>query len=180
MQPFATLLPMRAERTTLRLLRTTDTDNFHAYRSDSDLARFQGWSPMSRDSARQFVDEMSHVQTLRVDGWIQLGVADAETDRLVGDVGLFLTSDQRAGEVGFTVSREAQGVGHATRALRAALALLFAASPALTVRGITDARNRASVRVLERAGFALSHAQKVVFKGEACTELVYVRSRADA
>jgi RimJ/RimL family protein N-acetyltransferase len=39
---------------------------------------------------------------------------------------------------------------------------------------VTDARNAKSIRVLERVGFARSDAQQAVFKGEPCTELVYV------
>jgi hypothetical protein len=52
------------------------------------------------------------------------------------------------------------------------------AKPADRVRGVTDARNAASIRVLERAGFVKVGEQRAVFKGEACVEFVYVTHRA--
>lgn len=41
------------------------------------------------------------------------------------------------------------------------------------VVGITDARNAASVRVLERVGMSRVEAREVVFKGEPCVEWEY-------
>ncbi|MGZ7278199.1 GNAT family N-acetyltransferase, partial [Streptococcus pyogenes] len=77
---------------------------------------------------------------------------------------LFVDATQQEAEVGFTLSRGAQGAGHATRAVRAAVALLFESTPVAQVRAVTAARNTPSIRVLERAGFAKSHEQRAVFK----------------
>jgi RimJ/RimL family protein N-acetyltransferase len=43
--------------------------------------------------------------------------------------------------------------------------------------GVTDARNTASVKVLERVGMSRVEAREVVFKGEPCVEWVYCRAR---
>jgi RimJ/RimL family protein N-acetyltransferase len=180
MSPLAAKLPLRCESTTVRLLRETDLDAFHTYRSDSNLARFQGWTAMSREAARAFLVEMVRVTELIPGGWIQLAIAEAETDTLIGDLGLFLDADLTKGEIGFTLSSGAQGSGHATRATQAAIELIFASSPASEVRAVTDARNESSVRVLERAGFHQAGEQPAIFKGEACTELVYVYRRSDS
>ncbi len=179
MTPLDSLLPLAADGTVLRRLAPGDVQRFHAYRSDAGLARYQGWSPMTLPQAQAFIDEMAGVATLRTGEWIQLAIAEPGTDRLIGDLGLFLDADGAAAELGFTLCREAQGRGHATRAVRAATGLVHAACAARTVRGVTDARNRASMRVLERAAFSRSHTQDAVFKGEACTEVVYVHHRAD-
>lgn len=42
------------------------------------------------------------------------------------------------------------------------------------IAGITDARNGPSIRLLERVGFRLSHQRSSLFRGEQCTELVFV------
>lgn len=55
--------------------------------------------------------------------------------------------------------------------------LVFATTNASEVRAVTDARNSASVRVLKMAGFAFVTEQQAVFKGQACTEHVYVNRR---
>ncbi|MEK6258665.1 MAG: GNAT family N-acetyltransferase [Planctomycetota bacterium] len=180
MPPLAAKLPLRRESTTVRLLRETDLDAFHSYRSDRNLARFQGWTAMSREAAHAFLVEMARVAALIPGDWIQLAIAEAEADVLIGDLGLFLDADLTKGEIGFTLSSGAQGSGHATRATQAAIELIFASSPASEVRAVTDARNESSVRVLERVGFHQAGEQQAIFKGESCTELVYVYRRSDA
>ena len=43
------------------------------------------------------------------------------------------------------------------------------------LRGITDARNAASLRLLSRPGFLQTFSKNVVFRGEACTEVTLER-----
>jgi RimJ/RimL family protein N-acetyltransferase len=180
MQPLGAHLPAVRRGTAVRLLQESDVERFHAYRSDAELATYQGWSPMSLPSARRFIEEMASVSELRRGDWVQLGIADAATDVLVGDVGLYLEPDESSVEIGFTLDREAQGSGHATRGVEASLSLVFAVTAAKVVRAVTDARNAKSIRVLERVGFARSHTRQAVFKGETCTEWVYVYNRENA
>jgi RimJ/RimL family protein N-acetyltransferase len=81
-------------------------------------------------------------------------VTEAEGDVVVGSVGLhWLEPEHGVAEVGYWVRREARGRGVATRATR------LAAGWALTTCGMkrvqlrADARNVASQRVAEAAGF---------------------------
>ena len=134
---------------------------------------------MSIAAAREFIEEMASVSELRRGSWVQLGIAEVTTNALLGDIGLYLAPDELTAEIGFTLRRDSQGVGHATRAVQASLSLAFAASPAKVVRAVTDARNARSIRVLERTGFARSCVRQTVFKGEPCTEVVYVYNPAD-
>ena len=134
---------------------------------------------MTVDEALAFLQATSAVTDLIAGDWIQLGAAEAITDQLIGDLGLFLAHDGLWAEVGFTLNQESQGQGHATRAVLAAIELVLASSSAAEVRAVTDARNVASIRVLERAGFQFALQQQAVFKDEACTELVYVYRRSD-
>jgi RimJ/RimL family protein N-acetyltransferase len=180
MAPLSSLLPCELGDTRLRLFTASDLPRFLAYRSDAGLARFQAWSPMTEPEARQFVEEMTNVGGLRRGGWIQLAIADATSNRLVGDVGMFLSDDEREAELGFTLCREAQRQGRASAAARMATRLFFRCSRALLVRGVTDARNTASIRVLERAGFEKTSERRSEFKGELCLEWVYAFPRAEA
>ena len=56
--------------------------------------------------------------------------------------------------------------------------LLFGSGRVEVVEGITDARNAASIRLLERVGMRLARTRRAEFKGEACTEHVYCIARA--
>ena len=166
-------LPLRTERAVVRRLQATDLGSFREYRADTELARYQGWSPMNEGEASAFIDEMASITALIPDDWIQLGIADTHTDQLLGDIGIFLSNDERVAEVGFTLSKSAQGKGIATDAVRAALQIVFSVAQVHTVRAITDARNHASIRLLERLQFVFASKEDTVFKGEACTEFTY-------
>ena len=163
----------------LRRLRTSDVASFQAYRSIPELGRYQGWSPMSEASAMAFLDEMNTVSLFTPGEWVLLGIEELNSQRLVGDIGLFLAADELAAEIGFTLEPAAQGRGIATAAVRAAVQLLFETTKVQHVRGITDSRNGASVRLLGRAGFRHSSTQQTVFRGELCFEEIYVLQRSD-
>jgi RimJ/RimL family protein N-acetyltransferase len=157
----------------LRRLRPGDLAAFQAYRSVPQLARFQGWSVLSDQKATEFLTEMNAAPLFTPDQWVQIAIADSSDDRLIGDIGIFLAGDQPSGEIGFTLALEAQGRGLATEAVRKALQLVFELTPVEEVFGITDSRNTASIRVLQRAGFEYLDTRNVVFRGEACAEDIY-------
>jgi ribosomal-protein-alanine N-acetyltransferase len=150
---------------------------FQAYRSVPELGRFQGWSVMSDLKATAFLAEMHAAPLFSPDQWVQIAIADASDDRLIGDIGIFLAGDQLSAEIGFTLAREAQGRGIAIKAVRKALQLVFQLTRVTQVFGITDTRNAASIRLLERAGFRHGDTRNVVFKGEPCTESTYSMHR---
>jgi [ribosomal protein S5]-alanine N-acetyltransferase len=166
-------LPCVCGPVALRRLRVEDLEDFHAYRSDPEVGRYQGWAVVDREAAAAFLLEMSSVEDLRRDDWIQLGIADPVTDRLLGDVGMHLDAQGTAAEIGFTLAVAAQGRGLGLAAAHAAIELIWAASDAQIVHGITDARNTASIRTLERLGMDREAAVAGVFRGEPCTEYVY-------
>lgn len=157
----------------LRRLTTADLEAFQAYRSIAEVARFQGWSPMTAAQALEFLAEMSASAPFVGGGWVQWGIVAAGSDELVGDVGVSLSSDGQAGELGFTLAPWAQGRGLATEAARAAVTLFFEVAGVREVHAITDARNTPSLRLLERIGFEVVERRDVVFRGEPCTEVAW-------
>jgi RimJ/RimL family protein N-acetyltransferase len=174
------LLPRAFPGGLLRRLRPSDLASFQAYRSIPELGRFQGWAPMSAADALAFLAEMSEAPLFTTGEWVQLGIAEPDGDQLIGDIGVHFASDRLTGEIGFTLSPAVQGRGIATAAVRQALLLFFGATCAQQVLGITDSRNVASVRLLGRVGFRHHESRSTVFRGEPCTEEVYVLLRSDA
>lgn len=169
-------LPLAGPRVVLRRLRPGDLAAFQAYRHDPELGRYQGWSAQSDADARAFIDEMAAAPLLQCSEWVQIGIADAEGDALIGDIGLCVDADGRAAEIGFTLARTRQGRGLATEAVQLALQLLWRRGVERVV-GITDTRNRASLHLLERLGFVARETYTTVFKGEPCDEAVLVLER---
>lgn len=170
-------LPRTAHGVVLRRLAVSDLAAFQAYRHDAELGQYQGWSAASDAQAMSFLAEMNTCDLLQPGAWSQIGIADSSDQALIGDIGLFLASDGRHAEIGFTLRRESQGRGLATAAVREAIHLVFEHTQAEQVRGITDARNLPSVRLLERVGMRKTESRSALFRGEACVEYVYVLSR---
>ena len=165
----------------LRRLRLSDLAAFQAYRTDTELGRYQGWSAMSDAQARAFLEEMSTMPLLPPGAWIQLGIAAPHDEAtLLGDMGLCLAADARDHvEIGFTLSRPAQGRGLATVALRAAAQLVFESTAAERIVAITDVRNLASIGVLSRAGMRRVEERHTLFRDEPCVEYVYTLLRGE-
>lgn len=170
-------LPLEFSLGRLRRVHPNDLAAFQAYRALPELGRYQGWSPMSDEAATRFLDEMHRAALFEPGEWVQLGIADTGTDELIGDIGLYLSDDESWGEVGFTLQPTHQGRGIATSAVRQALELLFARTRIAEVRGITDQRNTASVRLLQRLGFIWAEDRAADFRGERCVEQVFAVCR---
>lgn len=144
--------PLLTPRLRLRPLRPDDAPTLAAYRADPEVARYQGWSMgYTLEQAQNLIAEM----TGRVPGdpdWTQIGLADRQTDTLLGDLAL-RAYDPRHAEIGFTLARSAWGQGYAAEGV---LALLDHAFGPLNLHRVTagiDPRNFAADRLLTRLGF---------------------------
>ncbi|MCV2365780.1 GNAT family N-acetyltransferase [Paucibacter sp. DJ1R-11] len=167
------LLPHGTGRLLLRRLRASDLADFQAYRQDPQVGLYQGWQTQSDTEALAFLQQMAEAPLLQPGVWCQLGMADAASDQLIGDIGICLAADSAAAEIGFSLRASRQGQGLAAEGVGALIALLWAHTPAGEVLAITDARNRGSIHLLERLGFARVDSQEAVFRGEACVEHHY-------
>ncbi|MCU0569026.1 MAG: GNAT family N-acetyltransferase [Oculatellaceae cyanobacterium Prado106] len=167
------LLPQRTERLTLRRFIDQDLERFLAYRQDPQVARFQGWSMLSQDEAQSFIHEMQ-TATLGVPGeWCQIAIAHSQSNLLLGDTGMQIDKEQpTVVEIGFTLSRDAQGQGYAHEAMQSLITALFNLDIHKII-GITDQRNEPSVRLLSRLGMSLVRSHPVKFKGEWCIEQTF-------
>ena len=170
------LLPIESERLLLRRFAPGDLAAFQAYRSDPELARFQGWSPMTDAEAAAFLDAQRRAVLGPFGEWLQVAIALRETGEVVGDAGLCALEPGTV-EIGYTLSRPAQGRGLATEAVRALVAALFAAGLTRVV-ATTDARNARSVALLERVGMRHERDETAVFRGEVCLEHTYAIERS--
>ncbi len=173
-------LPHRLGRLRLRTLRPDDLEIFHQYRSDPAVARYQGWEPMSCAAATDYLashcDQSTHVPGT----WRQLAIADLATDTLVGDMGIWLSSDCQRAEVGLSIAPIAQGKGYGSESLRGLVELLFASTSVLEIEASTDTRNGSCLAALRRAGFNQLGTRQAEYKGEICTESVFLVRRDDS
>jgi len=170
-------------RLRLRGLLPTDVAAFADYRASPEVARFQSWEPYDYARAVTFVAAQTGVPIPAPPGtWVQIGIALATTDELVGDCALCLHADEpRVAEVGITLAPRHQGQGYATEALRALLTYCFQTLALHRVVAITDSQNTASAQLLARAGMRREahFRQNIWFKGAWGDEYLYAALRAE-
>jgi RimJ/RimL family protein N-acetyltransferase len=144
-----------AERVVIRRFRRTDVESFAAYRSDPAVARFQGWdAPYTLDQAERFVGEMEASHPDTPGSWFQFAVVSRADDTLVGDCGASVSlTEPRQVEVGFTIASAYQRHGYGTEAVRRLLDYWFIDRGKHRVVASCDARNVASMHLLQRIGF---------------------------
>jgi RimJ/RimL family protein N-acetyltransferase len=169
-------------RLRLRRLRPADVPELRAYRSDSEVARFQVWSPATEDEVADFVAEQARMEPDIPGTWFQLGVAlraaesEHKTDALAGDCGLhFPPGEPWQTEVGITLAAWAQGRGYAREALAAIFGYLFDTLGKHRVFASVDPRNAPSIALLEHLGMRReAHFRESLWdKGEWCDDFMY-------
>lgn len=183
-----------AGRVQLRRMRPADLDRFHAYRSDAETARFQGWA-QAVDPAQSlaFLTEMSTAPVGLPDAWVQLAIADAADDQLIGDIGLCLRSPPEdaspaasAGRrpasawMGITLHPGWRGRGLGREAFVALQDFLLGPGGLREIECWVDARNHASIQLLEASGMRRFCTELRDFRGAPCEEHGYRRERPGA
>jgi len=145
---------LATERLRIRPLQAADVPAFVAYRRIPDVARFQDWDESYDEQRANALVESQVGRFIPPSGeWVQLGIRDAITDELLGDVAIHTLGDQPDSyELGFTLAPASQGAGFATEAVIRVLEYLFRECGAHRVSATCDSRNRPSARLLERVG----------------------------
>lgn len=149
-------MPFRMEtpRLILRPFEERDIRAFANYRSDPEVARYQGWeAPYSLDKAQQLVSEMMARMPGEPGEWYQIAIERKTGVDLIGDV-VFqrLHEDPHQAEIGFTLARSFHGQGFALEAVSALLDYLFGELGLHRVRANCDPLNEGSIRLLQKVG----------------------------
>lgn len=160
-------------RCQLRYFREADLNAFTAYRSEPEVARFQSWESYSHEEAVALYKDVKGKAFGLIGQWYQIAIADKATDELIGDLALHFVEPKLL-EIGFTISPRYQGKGYGKEAVQGLLAHLFKELDFEKVVATTDAKNIASIKLLEALGFEREvDARSVIFKGEPGEEFDY-------
>ncbi len=176
-RPFPLPLPWSWRRISLRRLTVDDLGDFQAYRTDPEVARYQGWKIMDDEAARAFLAQMRTAFMFVCNQWFQLGIAIRESQKLIGDVGVCVDSERTSAEIGFTVNPRYQGQGLATEAVEEITSRTMQFGAVNKVVARPDARNERSIRLLERIGFELEGEASFHDDDGEQKELIYARIR---
>jgi len=148
-----TTIRLETQRLIIRPFELADAEVFSAYRSDLNVARYQGWeAPYPLEKAIEFIQNMQQWQPEMLGEWLQLAMVRKDTDQMIGDCAFYILKDGMQAEIGMTLARDAQGYGYGREATLKLLAYLFDELEMRRVRANCDPRNVPSWRVLERVG----------------------------
>ncbi|HEX9065454.1 MAG TPA: GNAT family protein [Streptosporangiaceae bacterium] len=175
--PDTSFTQLTSARLVLRRFVPADTDIFVAYRSDPEVARYQGWeAPYPHQAGQQMIGglQASHPDT--PGEWFQFALTLRSTGELIGDLGCGIDGpDDRQAEIGFTLRPGFTGHGYATEGAVLLLGYLFTERGKHRVRAECDARNTASAAVLDRIGMRREgwRRESTWAKGEWTDDLLY-------
>jgi aminoglycoside 6'-N-acetyltransferase len=152
----AAFAPIETARLRLRPFVAADAPTLAAYRSDPDVARYQGWeAPYPLADARALVADMIALGGIVEGEWYQIAVEDRASREQVGDVAIHVMDEGRQAEIGCTIIPVFQGRGYSVEALGALIDHAFGTLGVHRIFCLLDERNVASARLVERLGFRL-------------------------
>ncbi len=148
------ILNIETTRLKIRHLEISDLSDFHIYRSNPEVTKYQGFDVMTIEQAEEFIKDNSTRHFGKAGEWVQFGIEKIEKKRLIGDCAIKLEqNDTRIAEIGITISHLEQKKGFAKEALIGILTFLFDTKKIHRVVEITDAENTASINLLKSIGF---------------------------
>jgi ribosomal-protein-alanine N-acetyltransferase len=119
-------LNITTERLFIRNLKLADLNDFHLYRSNPEVTKYQGFDVMTIEQAHQFIQKQKDKEFGRPGEWVQYGIENKSTRKIVGDCAVKLSQDDiRIAEAGITISHIDQKKGYAKEALSGILSFLF-------------------------------------------------------
>jgi RimJ/RimL family protein N-acetyltransferase len=163
-------------RLRVRNLKISDLEDFHIYRSNPEVTRYQGFDVMTAEQAAAFIKEQENLEFGKPGEWVQYGIENKATGKLIGDCAIRLTSqDPRVAEIGITISHLEQKKGFAKETLSGILEYLFGKLKIHRVVEIVDEENIASINLLKSAGFRQEghFIENIFFKGKWGNELQF-------
>ena len=169
-------LPLETDRLILRPFREADKLVFSAYRSDPQVARYQGWDiPFTQEQAGKFIREMLPRTPGQPGQWYQIALEHKRDGVLIGDCAFDLSEDGRQAEIAFTLASANQGQGYAAEAVNCLLEALFTDLQLHRVFANVDPANTGSISLLTRLGFRCEgrFEQSLWLKGEWVDEQWY-------
>lgn len=170
------ILNIQTTRLNLRNLKLSDLSDFHNYRSNPEVTKYQSFDVMTIEQAEEFIKDNLTKHFEKAGEWVQYGIENRETNQLIGDCAIKLDIyGKRIAEIGITISHLQQKKGYAKEALNGVLTFLFDTKEIHRVVEIVDVENTASINLLKSTGFKQEghFIENIFLKGKWGSEFQY-------
>ena len=98
-------LKIETSRLNFRPLVEEDANALFEYRSNPSVSKFQNWDPSGIEEVMDFIGENGKLEPDVPDSWLQLGIIEKSSNRLIGDFALhFLEEGNPQCEIGYSIS----------------------------------------------------------------------------
>ena len=119
------MIEIETERIRLRSIEIKDNEQVFNYRSDSETNKYQGFVPKELNEVDEFIAK-NPAKFNQPESWFQLVIIEKKSNEIIGDLGVhFIGEDGFQCELGCTLSKEQQGKGFATEAMKIIIDYLF-------------------------------------------------------
>lgn len=141
---------LETKRLLLRLMETSDLEDFYAYAKNPQVGSMAGWKPHENkaESAlilQKFINEKE-----------VLGIVEKKSEKLIGTIALQLDDKRnhlRSRRLGYALAQEAWGKGYATEAVNVIIAFGFGVLDLEMISIYHFPFNIKSKKVIEKTGF---------------------------
>ena len=169
-------------RLKIRNLKESDLDDFHLYRSNPEVTKYQGFDTYTREQAKSFIAEHQNKLLIIPGEWIQFAIENVSSRQLVGDCAVYLKPhDSRIAEMGITISHLHHRKGYAKETMLGLMNFLFSKKGIHRIEETVDAENLASIRMMESLSFRKEahFIENTFFKGKWGSECQYAMLRRE-
>lgn len=119
-------LNIKTRNLKIRHLKLSDLSDFHIYRSNPEITKYQEFDVMTIEQVEKFIKDNSTKHFGQAGEWVQYGIENINTGKLIGDCAVKLDQhDTRIAEIGITISHLEQKKGFAKETLLGILTFLF-------------------------------------------------------
>ena len=146
--------PYRTSRLVLRPFTPDDLEPFMAMHADPEIVRYVPYPPLTREKAEERLQAIATMTAIDDEAEnLRLAVVLPDTGEVIGDVSMWCSpGDRLQAEIGYVFNAGSQGRGYATEAVSELLRIGFEEAGLHSITANADARNAASVRVMDRIG----------------------------
>jgi RimJ/RimL family protein N-acetyltransferase len=78
------ILSLVTPRLHIRNLKVTDLHDFHTYRSNPEVTKYQGFDVMTLKQAEEFINSQLDKGFGKPGEWVQYGIEKMETGKIIG------------------------------------------------------------------------------------------------
>lgn len=178
---FSSLPVLATPRLRLRPLSMRDEKDMFRYASDPAVSRHVLWDTHeSPRETRAFL--RAAIRQYRTGAPASFAIERLSDRRMIGTIGfMWLNTDHRSAEVGYSLARDCWNQGYCTEALRAVLRFGFDTLRLNRIEAQHETDNPASGRVMEKAGMRCEGTlrQRVFNKGRYSDVKLYAALRRD-